>query len=62
LIAAALIQIHGAVSGTQGTLRKEAIQREIEEQMKLGKAGLLEEDHSVMMEVNLVDMETGYFV
>jgi len=62
LIAAALIQIHGAVSGTQATLRKEAIQREIEEQMKLGKAGLLEEDHSVMMEVNLVDMETGYFV
>jgi hypothetical protein len=46
------IQIHDAVAGTQTTLRKEAIQREIEEQMELGEAGLLEEDHW-MMEVNL---------
>jgi hypothetical protein len=38
-------------------LRKEAIQRRIEEQMELGKEGLLEEDHW-MMEVNLGDMET----
>jgi hypothetical protein len=60
LIAAALIQIHGALSGTQASLRKEAIQRKIEEQMKLGEAGLLEEDHSVM-EVNLGDNEAGYF-
>ncbi len=33
------------------------IQREIEEQMELGAAGLLEDDHW-MMEVNLGDMET----
>ncbi len=50
------IQIHDAVATTQATLQKEAIQREIEEQMELGEAGLLEEDHW-MMEVNLGDME-----
>jgi hypothetical protein len=50
------IQIHDAVAGTQATLQKEAIQREIEEQMELGGAELLEEDHW-MMEVNLRDME-----
>jgi hypothetical protein len=43
--------------GLQATLRKESIQREIEEQMEQGKAGLLEEDHW-MMEVNQGDMET----
>jgi hypothetical protein len=51
------IQIHDMVVGTQATLRKELIQRKIEEQMERGKAGLLEEDHW-MMEVNLGDMET----
>jgi hypothetical protein len=51
------IQIHDAVAGTQATLQKEAIQREIEEQMELGGAELLEEDHW-MMEVNLGDMES----
>jgi hypothetical protein len=50
------IQIHDAVTGTQVTLQKEAIQREIAEQMKLGEAGLLEED-LWMMEVNLMDFE-----
>ncbi len=39
------IQIHDSVAGTQATLRKEAIQCEIEEQMEMGKEGLLEEDH-----------------
>ncbi len=42
----------------QATLRKEGIQREIEEQMEMGTAGLLEEDHW-MVEVNLGDMETS---
>jgi hypothetical protein len=51
------IQIHDSVAGTQANLRKEAIQREIESQMELGTAGLLEEDHW-MMEVNLRDMES----
>jgi hypothetical protein len=50
------IQIHDAVAGTQATLQKEAIQREIEEQMELGEVGLLEEDHW-MMEVKLGDIE-----
>jgi hypothetical protein len=40
----------------QVTLRKEAIQREIKEQMELGEAGLLEEDQ-FMMEVNLGNLE-----
>ncbi len=35
----------------------EAIQREIKEQMEMGDAELLEEDH-LMLEVNLGDMET----
>ncbi len=51
------IQIHDSVAGTQATLWKEAIQKEIEEQMELGEAGLLEED-IWMLEVNLGDLET----
>ena len=46
------VQIHDEVSETLATIRKEDIQRQIEEQMELGAAGLLEEDHW-MMEVNL---------
>ena len=45
------------MAGTQATLRKEEIQREIEEQMEMGTEGLLDED-LWMMEVNLGDMET----
>jgi hypothetical protein len=50
------VQIHDEVAGTQATLRKEAIQREIEEQLETGGDGLLEEDRW-RMEVNLVDLE-----
>jgi hypothetical protein len=50
------IQIHDTVAGTHAALRKESIQREIEEQMEQGKIGHLEEDHWIM-EVNLGDME-----
>ncbi len=50
------VQIHDKVSGTQATLRKESILREIEEQMELGDSGLLEEDHW-MLDVNLGDLE-----
>ena len=50
------IQIHDSVSGTQIILRKEAIQKEIEEQMEMGGDGLLEEDQW-MLEVNLGDLE-----
>ncbi len=51
------IQIHDVVSGAQATIRKEAIQKEIEEQIELGEAGLLEEDNW-MLEVNLGDLES----
>jgi hypothetical protein len=51
------VQIHDTVAGTQATLRKEEIQREIEAQMEMGTDGILDED-LWMMEVNLGDMET----
>ena len=51
------VQIHDSVAGTQATLRKEEIQREIEEQMEMGTEGLLDDD-LWMMEVNLGNMET----
>jgi hypothetical protein len=51
------VQIHDSVAGTQATLRKEVIQREIEAQMEMGQAGLLDEDQW-MLEVNLMDLET----
>ncbi len=51
------VQIHNVVSGTQATIRKEAIQKELEEQMELEEAGLLEEDNW-MLEVNLGDLES----
>jgi hypothetical protein len=52
------IQIHDAVVGTQVTLRKEAILKEIEEQMELGEAGL-QKENNLMLEVNLGDMENS---
>ena len=50
------IQIHNLVSGTQTTLWKEAIQREIEEQMEMGGEGL-QEEYQWMLEVNPGDLE-----
>jgi hypothetical protein len=50
------VQIHDKVVGTMATLRKKAIQKEIEEQMEQGGDILLEEDQW-LMEVNLGDME-----
>ena len=52
------IQIHDSVAGTQSTLQKEVIQREIEEQMEQGMVGLLEEEDHWMMGVYLGDMES----
>jgi hypothetical protein len=52
------IQIHNEVSEMTATLQKGVIQREIEEQMELGAAGLLEEDHW-MMKVNLDSKTTS---
>jgi hypothetical protein len=51
------VQIHDKVGCTQATLRKEAIQREIEEQLDTGGSGLLEEDQW-NIEVSLGDLET----
>jgi hypothetical protein len=50
------VQLHDEAAGTQATLRKEAIQKEIKEQLETGGDGLFEEDQW-MMEVNLGDME-----
>ncbi len=52
------VQIHDNVAGMWATLRKEEIQRDIEEQMEMGTKGLLEEDQW-MIEVNLGDMENS---
>ncbi len=52
------VQIHDDITGTRATLRKEEIQRDIEEQMEMGTTGLLTEDQW-MMEVNLGDMENS---
>jgi hypothetical protein len=46
------VPIHDKKSGSLATAWKEAIQREIKEQMDVEAAGLLDEDH-LMMEVNL---------
>jgi hypothetical protein len=51
------VKIYDPVSGTHVTIRKEAIQKEIKEQMELGEAGLLEEDNW-MLEVNPGDLES----
>ncbi len=44
--------------GTQATLWKEELQKEIEDQQELGYDGLLEEDQ-FLAEVNLEDMENS---
>ncbi len=50
------IQVHDKVSGTLATLRKEEIQKEIEEQQALGLDGLLDEDCH-LGECNLGDLK-----
>ncbi len=52
------IQVHDKAQGTQATLRKEELQKEIEMQQDLGYEGLLEEDQ-YLAEVNLEDLETS---
>ncbi len=52
------IQVHDKTQGTQATLRKEELQKEIETQQDLGYEGLLEEDQ-YLAEVNLEDLETS---
>ncbi len=50
------VQVHDKVAGMLGTLRKEEIQVEIEDQQTLGTAGLLDEDCH-LGECNLRDLE-----
>ncbi len=50
------IQVHDKVSGTLAMLRKEEIQKEIEEQQALGSDGLLDED-CLLGECNLGDLK-----
>ncbi len=50
------IQVHNKVSGALATLRKEEIQKEIEEQQALGLDGLLDEDCH-LGECNLGDLK-----
>ena len=38
------VQVHGRITGTLATQRKEELQMEIERQRELGTDGLLEED------------------
>jgi hypothetical protein len=51
------IQIHDRLNGTQATLWKEELQREIESQQEIGTEGLMEEDQ-YLAEVNLEDLES----
>jgi len=50
------IQVHDRIQGTRATLRKEELQRQIEEEQDRGYEGLLEEDQ-FLAEVNLDDLE-----
>jgi hypothetical protein len=52
------IQIHDRNKGTQATLRKEELQKEIEDQRDMGYDGLLEEDQ-FLEGVNLEDLENS---
>ncbi len=51
------VQIHDTCKGTQATLQKEELQKEIEAQQEMGYHGLLDED-LYLVEVNLEDLES----
>ncbi len=51
------VQIHDRLNGTNGMLREEELQREIESQQEMGMEGLMEEDQ-YLAEVNLEDLES----
>ena len=50
--------VHDTVSGLKAAERKEELQREIEDQIKLGGAGLDEHDR-YLLDINLEDLETS---
>ena len=51
------VQVHDSVTGIEATLRKEEIQRLIEDQIELGGEGLENED-KYLLEINLEDLST----
>ena len=51
------VQVHDIVTGVNATLRKEELQRLIEEQIELGGEGL-EETDKYLLEINLEDLAT----
>ena len=51
------VQVYDTVTGTEATLRKEELQRLIEEQIELGGEGL-EENDKYLLEINLEDLST----
>jgi hypothetical protein len=51
-------QVHDRIQGTQATLQKEELQKEIEAQQEMGYDGLLKEDQ-YLAEVNLDDLENS---
>ena len=50
--------VHDTVSGLKAAENKEELQREIENQIELGGAGLDEQDR-YLLEINLEDLETS---
>jgi len=51
------VQVHDTITGVNATLRKEELQRLIEEQIELGGEGLEEAD-KYLLEINLEDLAT----
>ena len=51
------VQVHDSVTGIEATLRKEEIQRLIEDQIELGGEGLANEG-KYLLEINLEDLST----
>ena len=51
------VQVHDTTTGTEATLRKEELQKLIEEQIELGGEGLDEQD-KYLLEINLEDLST----
>ena len=51
------VHVHDFMTGVHATQRKEALQREIEDQIELGGEGLEDAD-KYLLEINLDDLET----
>ena len=51
------VHVHDTVTGLHATRIKEELQKEIEDQIQMGREGLAEAD-KYLLEVNLEDMET----